>query len=322
MAHEISTASGRAEAMFADKPAWHGLGTVVVGRRTAMEALNLAGLNWKVEQKKLLTPDGFEVPDRVGNFRSDTGTYLGTVSDSFGLIQNEEQAKFVDAITGGGAAVIDAAGALREGRRTWWLARLDNDMEVTPEDRVKKYILVCNGHDGSLAFQARRTPIRVVCANTLAAAIGVKGEDIRLRHTTNVMQHVEEAQRILKLADAYYIQLGKVFRTLYQQAMPTAEARTFIERLIPKQDQEPEVRGRERDQIAANFQRGRGADLAGKTRWGMYNAVAEYATHQMQEEFRGADKMPAGDKAERRFTEATFGRGQQMTQQAFKLLVG
>ena len=47
---------------------------------------------------------------------------------------------------------------------------LTKDTEVLDGDDLKNYVCISNGHDGLNAFRVFYTPIRVVCANTLAMA--------------------------------------------------------------------------------------------------------------------------------------------------------
>ena len=60
---EVIVMSANVETMFytREKP-WHGLGTQVMDAPASAAALALAGLDWKVIQKALLTEDGHPVP--------------------------------------------------------------------------------------------------------------------------------------------------------------------------------------------------------------------------------------------------------------------
>jgi hypothetical protein len=99
MAHEISVVDGVAEAAFAGKPAWHGLGALVDGLMTPSQALDAAHLRWSVEKRPIYVRgagDAFEpVPDKAATFRADTNEYLGTVGADWVPVQNSEQADFI-----------------------------------------------------------------------------------------------------------------------------------------------------------------------------------------------------------------------------------
>ena len=102
---------------------WHGLGTMVENAPTSEDALILAGLDWKVVQKNLVTEDGFSVPGFKANVRDLDNRTLGVVTDRYKVVQNDEAFSFTDSLLGEGIT-YETAGSLQEGRRTWILAKL------------------------------------------------------------------------------------------------------------------------------------------------------------------------------------------------------
>ena len=81
---------------------WHGLGTMVEKAPTSQAALKLAGLDWKVVQKKLITEDGFSIPGFKANVRNLDNRVLGVVTDRYKVVQNEEAFSFTDSLLGEG----------------------------------------------------------------------------------------------------------------------------------------------------------------------------------------------------------------------------
>src|SRR4051812_44367892 len=104
MAHLIDqTARATGSAMFAFRPAWHGLGVVIDHAATSAEAVQLAGLGWSVEQWPVFAErdgDRSAVANRVANVRTDTGRVLGVVSPQYRPFQNVEAFDFMDALVG------------------------------------------------------------------------------------------------------------------------------------------------------------------------------------------------------------------------------
>ena len=118
------------ESMFYTRQApWHGLGTMVRDAPTSMDALKLAGLDWKVVQRELFTPEGILAAGFQANVREKDGKVLGVVTDRYRVVQNEEAFAFTDALLGEGVR-YETAGSLQGGRRTWILARLDRKSVV------------------------------------------------------------------------------------------------------------------------------------------------------------------------------------------------
>ena len=83
MGHEITEHDN---VVLHQKRAWHGLGIVVEDAPTPREALKIAGLDWKVKQKPLMvrseSGDKIIIDSHVANWRSDTDSLLGVVSNN------------------------------------------------------------------------------------------------------------------------------------------------------------------------------------------------------------------------------------------------
>ena len=109
------------------------------------------------------------------------------------------------------------------GWRTWILANLKDSLGVAGEE-IKKYLLLMNSHDGSMALQMFWTPIRVVCWNTLSAALsGADGTRFYSRHTAGAADRIESAKELLGLAHKYYSEFEQKANLLVQKQLPPAE---------------------------------------------------------------------------------------------------
>ncbi|MCZ7648120.1 MAG: DUF932 domain-containing protein [Planctomycetota bacterium] len=320
MAHELSTnEAGQVEAMFAThvKP-WHGLGEMVDGAQTPRTALTLAHLDWLVRKVPLTLPNGAVVPDKMATIRADSEKYLGTVGTDWTPVQNVEQAEFIEALVGTGHAVVECVGALKEGRRTFWTCKLPGNLIVTPGDEIERYMILANGHDGGMAFRAFWSPIRVVCQNTLNAALSVGRvqEGVTLYHTKNVKSRVEQAKRILGVAGTYYDRLGETFHRMIQREITGDEFKLYVDEVFPLPKEEGKKAGvttqRAREAVTKNMRSGVGAKLAGHTAWGAYNAVTEYIDHQKSQKSAGDE-----EQREKRFESILTGTGKALQQKAF-----
>ena len=101
------------ETMFSTrvKP-WHGIGAVVAECPNSKEAVKLAGLDWKVEQKDICTAEGIPVSGYKANIRDSDRSVLGVVSDRYQVVQNEEAFAFTDELLGEGVR-YETAGSLQ-----------------------------------------------------------------------------------------------------------------------------------------------------------------------------------------------------------------
>ena len=132
---------------------------------------------------------------------------LGIVSDEYEVVDNIDAFRFLDALIGS-ELYFETAGSLWGGRRVWVLARLPEYIELGG-DQSATYVYVANSHDGSMAVTAAVTPIRIVCANTLGAALrqaehGPQAQrTFRFRHTGNLQAKFSEARQVLGMTINY-----------------------------------------------------------------------------------------------------------------------
>lgn len=69
---------------------WHGLGTRVMEAPGSEDALELAGLNWKVRQEPIYTDNNLLIPGYKANVRDLDDKVLGVVTDRYKVVQNDE----------------------------------------------------------------------------------------------------------------------------------------------------------------------------------------------------------------------------------------
>ena len=85
-------------------------------------------------------------------------------------------------------------------------------------DAVDTYLTACNSHDGSMAFRLMVTPVRVVCANTLAAAIRRAKASFSIHHTTGARSQIQAAREALGLT----FRFNAEFQTEAERMLDTA----------------------------------------------------------------------------------------------------
>jgi len=284
---------------------WHGLGVVLDEYPHSIdEALEKAGLGWKITHGDVLVvkrPDwtddfGAKHPPELipakgfrANLREDTGEVLGIVSDEYEVVENRDAFRFLDALIGS-ELHFETAGSLWGGRRVWCLARLPEYVELGG-DPSATYIYVANSHDGSMAVTAAVTPIRIVCANTLGAALRQAEHEVnaqrtfRFRHTGNLQTKFAEARQVLGMTLNY----EKEFKVLADRLAlePIGEAalehRVLRHLWVIEQDTGARARAnRERaiEHVLAIFRgRGQAGDTTGNSpgsKWVAFNAIAEH----------------------------------------------
>lgn len=306
MAHEITSR----DTMFAvGETPWHALGTVLPHGTvlTSAEAMRIAKLGWSVDRVKLCAVESQREVDRyVGLQRSDTGEILSVVSNRYAVLQNVDAFEFFDDAVARGVLRYETAGSLRGGRRVWILAALAiGPVEVAPGDTVKPYVLLANSHGDGLSVQAGLTATRVVCANTLAVALG-SGLDCRERHLGDVTKRSADAfASITGLAEAMERQ-GDAWRTMASAPADTHDVARMLAAVLQRPMRQivgdkDHKQAQLLDPVADAFERPRGGKMASVdgTWWGVYNALTEVLTH-------GAR---SSQTAEKRLESNAFGDG-------------
>ena len=307
MAHELDITNNIASFANSRSDAWHRLGTSVGHAMTGREVMEAAHLaNWNVRKMPLVIPrepiitaDGVTalapvaVPDMFATVRDNpivTGQidYLGVVGTKYEPVQNEASCTVLDAITDESGAHFETAGALKGGRETFVTMKLPKSMTFTGHDgtpdTTEWYLAALNSHDGSSKFRLLLTSVRIVCANTQAAAIAGAKSTFGIRHTSGAGAAIHEARTALGLAWRYMDAFESEAAALYAAPMELEEMRSFATHLVKANDAAATATARRNRQQQANgivklwTSSPTITPIAG-TRWAAYNAVTEYFDH-------------------------------------------
>jgi len=261
---------------------WHGIGAVLDGVLTSDEAIREARLTWMVEQSPVFTSDNWAqpIPGYVANVRNDTREVLGIVSKRYKVAQNKDVFAFADDLIGNGRVkcTYETAGSLFNGRRVFMLVNMPKGRIV--EDEYQPYLCLSNAHDGSACLQVFLTGIRVVCNNTLTAALTTAKRKVSIRYLSCIEQRKDEALKTMGAASKYFhdlevfasmlagkkVNIGKVLDKLYplsrdmsrRQLKSNKEVKDTIKSILKQKDD------------LQNFK---------NTAWGVYSAIADYRSN-------------------------------------------
>ena len=298
---------------FVHQPAWHGLGTVLDEAPNIETAIIKAGLDWNVVERPLytdqqdfndpntLTPkeDATRVYSHKAIVRETDNSVLGIVGRTYTPVQNNEAFNFFDEILNSGEATLEAGGSLRNGQKIWVLAKMKSAEEVVKGDEVQSHLLLSNSHDGMMSLWIQFTPIRVVCMNTLSAALATRNADysvgkaIRLKHAPSVTEGLRIAKTLMNASTRTFSASMEAYKMFSKIPMNDAGFQTYINSIfrVPVvtaevdmekvMDEEPR-RTSKRDELLNNlYQTGAGVDIKGVrgTLWQGYNAVTEWVEH-------------------------------------------
>ncbi len=317
MPHFLSTTNGRTAMAYFGPTPWHRLGTRLDKPATAAEAIAAAGLDYTVALKDLETADLTPVPQRKATVRTDTGEVLGVVGNHYRPVQNSECFGFLDAVVADGSLRYHTAGALGQGERVWMLAKLPGEIRLNDsEDVTDKFLLLSNSHDGSSSLRVFFTPIRVVCANTLAAAERRGfGQGVSIAHRGDLTTKIGEAQAVLGLAKRFYDDAAEKMQRLAGYYPTRPQLDDYFRSLYPDPVEGNRKRAENtRHTLMQLFEHGRGQQIPATrlTAWSAFNAVTEYVDHH-----RTTRSGSPTERSSQRLRSAWFGSGARLKHKAW-----
>ncbi len=327
MTADIETFEDRAAAVFAHVDPWHRLGTTLDHSFTAQEAMTAGHLgNWNVRKTPLttITEAGvLEVPDRYATVRdnpfiADQVDVLGCVGAGYTPIQNEEHCEFLDNLVNESGAHFETAGSLRGGKEVFIAMKLPDNIKVGGFDAVDEYICAVNSHDGTSSFRVMVTPVRVVCANTLNAAMGNNRGVYSIRHTSSATSNISAAREALEFSFDYLDEFSAEAERMIQSELTNREFEKIItEQFGAGEDASKGTRTRRSsviDAMMSLFATGDTQKDVRNTRWAGYNAITEYADH-----YAPVQKRDGGDANTVRAQRVILGGNATLKQTAFDL---
>lgn len=260
---------------------WHQLGTKVEDAPTSEEAIRLAGLDWKVEQKPIFLENGTKIEGNYANVRSSDGKALGIVGDRYKIVQNTDAFTFTDALLGEGVR-YETAGSLKDGKVIWLLARMPEQIEILG-DKVDPYMVFTNTHDGSGAVRVCMTPVRVVCNNTLNAAMRGARRVWSARHTGSITNKLDDAKETLQFANQYIEATKKTFEELHKVKLNEFTLYRMVNNIIPITENMTERQKTNqkaiRDDILLRYNEAPDLKVLDKTGARLVQAVADTTSH-------------------------------------------
>lgn len=258
---------------------WHGLGTELDHPATAEEAIQAAGMDWDVRIEETITQSGLHCPTARAVIRNDSNVIVGDrLGSRYTPVQNREAFRFFDTVVGDGQAIYHTAGVLGRGEKVWILAQIPGAIKVRGTDEISKFLLLMNSHDGSTPLRMFYTPIRVVCQNTLNAAIGgfnsVTDQGIDLKHHKAILSKAQAAAQALSLTNQYYERFGEAAQAMATRMLTDSDVDKYLAVLIPG-DGVRAANSRDRVKHLAASEKNRISGIEG-TVWSTYNAFVEY----------------------------------------------
>lgn len=295
-------------------PAWHRLGQVIeeeIGAEEAARRIRMPAIH----TEPVITANGLP---------TDHKAIIGTLDEGkevYCVVSNDyREITHADFIAGWDRNVkrhVETIGVLRHGAGIFLSTKLPS-FSVKGEE-VEAYLLAENWLSGNRTTKVRKTPVRVVCMNTLQMSDRASTRELRIRHSRPAVEQLDKhLQELIQQSAAEYVTLKEAYELLASTRLNRESASTILSSTYPEQEMPEALLVRassdgEALKRLAQIERfnggqiehrkncyslydgeGRGAlsTAAAGTAWGMYNAVVEY--EQYKKDRRDAESIMFG----------------------------
>jgi phage/plasmid-like protein (TIGR03299 family) len=326
MAHMIDETNGQADIAYVGETPWHRMGQVLQPGAPIETWASSAGLAHTVHRSAVMYADDDGVmqmnADRQVLYRSDNKKPLGIVGNRYNIVQPAHVLDFFAKLAESNHFQLEVAGALNGGKRIWALARCGEGAPIIGQDVVLPYLLLATSYDGTMATTAQPTAVRVVCNNTIEAALSTDKGRITIPHKS--VFDARGLQLDLGIAldgfDKFLIEA----RQLAKREVNTGFAVEFLKTLLPAAVSVKTTGGVKtvtpmpvedtkafKDIMALFHGEALGSDLpeARGSAWQLLNSVTQYTDH------------VSGRNDDTRLSSAWFGTGNALKNKAKELLL-
>lgn len=345
MAHEIDFSNNRANVAFlgSRNDIWHRLGTEMEEGMSVADWAKAAGLDWHAvkvpawaDLRDMPTLSGMNLrrtgedptgmlraPARQFVVRSDTGAMLGDnlVSDVYVPHQPREVLDWFERyISVDERFQLDTAGSLKGGSTIWAMAKFRDPLDIAGDRHVAR-VLMTTTFDGSGATINQASMTRVVCNNTLTAAMFERKARVATRHNTK-FDAARVGKELAQIAGGF-AEYKKMGDAMAQVEMAADQVKVYFKQVldIPLEAKQDDISTRKLNQFRAlslclsTTKRERNSSQPNGTAdaWTALNAITRWVDHDRVSE--------NGDGGEKQFTSAQFGSGAAVKEKAVALLL-
>jgi hypothetical protein len=114
-------------------------------------------------------------------------------------------------------------------KKSLFMAKLPGYIQVGIDDLIEKYLFLTTSHDGKGSITAAFTPVRIVCTNTLNAALKNMTNVVKIRHTSNAAERLRTAQKVMGIASRFSKEIGATFNEWARTPITDPQMKKLIE---------------------------------------------------------------------------------------------
>lgn len=220
--------------MYVGESPWHGLGhQYETAPSTPEEIITAAKLDWTTADIPMKTNLHDSVFNYKAIYREDTKDVLGVVNKAdFIHVQNTEMfSAFRDII--GSEVITETAAGLDRGCQVFGCFKIAESYKIFDDD-IDHYFVVVNNHlAGNGKITVLNTPIRVVCMNTLNAALDTNSAKISFNISNDPFVNRELAHKIMDSAGSALDKLAKKADDMIKVKIDKAYIDRLLDNLFP-----------------------------------------------------------------------------------------
>ena len=161
------------------------------------------------------------------------------------------------------------------------------------------------GHDGKTGCGAKFTNIRVVCQNTLTAALNESGSHSSITHKNGANNNFDALISSIDVARQDFVTECELMREFSRRSMGINAFSEFINEVYNVEEDQV---FRKREKLNQAFFSGYGSDFAPMSVWAGINAITQVET---------STRGTTAAKGRAQFARGTFGAGAQISKKAF-----
>lgn len=275
---------------------WHNTGIDLSDNppKNAKELVAAASLGWKVNSEPMVTKIHDRVPNYQVIYREDNNTILGVVNKARPfMVQNEDMFNTIDGMISK-SVDIETAASLGVGEKVFGCFKIREPYKLIDDD-MDQYFVVMNDHlkvDGKVTVL--NTPVRVVCQNTLSAALSNNLYKVRVPITADASMNSKLSSSLLNVVNDSVDFIKKRAEDMVGKKIDKVYVERLLDMLFPYQLVQGEIYSSKANENvsmmrstfltqcmdADNLQNYKG------TQWQVYNAITDWNDHY----FRNADK--------------------------------
>ncbi|MDH5548052.1 MAG: DUF932 domain-containing protein [Gammaproteobacteria bacterium] len=317
MAHMLDrNVFGRIPMAYVGATPWHGLGQQLQAGADIETWKIQAGLDWTINASHVKYTDQYgtihTMPGQVVLHRSDDNSPLSVVSERYKVVQPEEVIEFYRDLTEAHGYELETAGSLGHGKKVWALAKTGMGKTLKGRDEINNYLLLATACDGSMATRAQFTSVRVVCNNTLSAALRNADNAIKVPHSTKF--NADQVKSDLGIVRNSWDEFGDIIDEMSRcRVTPKDAAEVIFDLLKSPSSKTIDDESRRNKNIMREVMTcvarspGAGLESADGTAWGLLNGITYYVDHKANS--RSNDN---------RLNSAWFGKGATLKDKAFQ----